>query len=295
MYCLVTNSLPYDMEIFDDGPGENVVGHAKMQEIRDKVCAAEVVFGRDWEQMEQAQDFCKALLELDPDRRPCAKLALEHPWMAKFAEAQESKEMHDATRTKPEQPLSNPGCTIQETKKMHGAARTEADQPLSNSSTIQETKKMDDATTTKADQPLRIPGAIQETKKMDEATAIKADQPLSIPGTIQETKKMDEATRTEADQPLRNPGAIEETKKMDDPFLSGASGPAAEASPAGATRGRFVGPAQAPRSIGAELDFPAHCWDVEEPRQQRGKCAHPLFQSVKPRGKSFGARRYTVH
>jgi len=36
------------------------------------------------EQLEDARDFCKTLLEFDLAKRPTAEEALCHPWMAKF-------------------------------------------------------------------------------------------------------------------------------------------------------------------------------------------------------------------
>jgi calcium-dependent protein kinase len=84
MFVLVAGRFPYDDDIFDDGPNENYVGSPKMQEIHDKLAKFKVRFGRSWEQLEDAKEFCKTLLEFDVDRRPSAEEALQHPWMRKF-------------------------------------------------------------------------------------------------------------------------------------------------------------------------------------------------------------------
>jgi calcium-dependent protein kinase len=84
MYVLVTGRFPHDDEIFDDCANQNYVGHPKMQEIHDKLRKAEVSFGKSWRHMQEAKDFCKALLEFSVDKRPNAEEALKHPWMSTF-------------------------------------------------------------------------------------------------------------------------------------------------------------------------------------------------------------------
>jgi serine/threonine protein kinase len=100
MFALVSGRLPYDDDIFDDGPNENYVGHAKMKEIHDKLLKAEVSFGRSWKHLPEAKEFCKALLEVDLDKRLNAEDALKHPWVAKFAGRKKFAEIKE-TKKKP--------------------------------------------------------------------------------------------------------------------------------------------------------------------------------------------------
>lgn len=86
MYILIAGRFPYDDAIFDDGPNQNCVGHPKMHEIYDKLDKYNVRFGKSWQHLQQAKDFCRALLEFNVDERPNAEEALKHPWMAKFNE-----------------------------------------------------------------------------------------------------------------------------------------------------------------------------------------------------------------
>jgi serine/threonine protein kinase len=100
MFVLVSGRFPYDDAIFDDGPGENYVGHAKMKEIHYKLLNTEVSFGRSWRHLPEAEDFCKALLEVDLNKRLNAEDALKHPWMAKFAGGVKLAEIKE-TKKKP--------------------------------------------------------------------------------------------------------------------------------------------------------------------------------------------------
>jgi len=81
MFVLVAGRFPYDDDIFDDGPNENYVGSPKMQEIHDKLEKFKVRFGRSWENLDEAREFCKWLLAFDVNARPDAEEALKHPWM----------------------------------------------------------------------------------------------------------------------------------------------------------------------------------------------------------------------
>jgi serine/threonine protein kinase len=85
MYNLIAKRCPYPRELFDDGPEENYVGSAKMNEIHDKLRNYKIHFGRPWKHMDQAKNFCKSLLEVDVSKRPSAEEAMKHPWMANFA------------------------------------------------------------------------------------------------------------------------------------------------------------------------------------------------------------------
>jgi serine/threonine protein kinase len=81
MYVLVAGRFPYDDDIFDDGPNENYVGSPKMKEIYDKLAKYKVRFGRAWDHLPEAKEFCRALLTFDMGARPSADEALQHPWM----------------------------------------------------------------------------------------------------------------------------------------------------------------------------------------------------------------------
>jgi len=81
MYVLVAGRFPYDDAIFDDGPNENYVGSPKMKEIYEKLMNYKVRFGRAWDQLPEAREMCRRMLEFQMDARPDAYEALNHPWM----------------------------------------------------------------------------------------------------------------------------------------------------------------------------------------------------------------------
>jgi calcium-dependent protein kinase len=87
MFTIIAGRFPYDDAIFDDGLNQNFVGCPKMKEIYDKLQRFKVRFGRSWKRMDEAKEFCRALLQFDVDKRPSAEEALQHPWMQKFAES----------------------------------------------------------------------------------------------------------------------------------------------------------------------------------------------------------------
>jgi calcium-dependent protein kinase len=80
MYALITGEMPYSDSIFDDEPGENVVGHPKMMEIYCKLEKTHIKFGEAWERFPEARDLCEQLLTVDVEQRPDALQALRHPW-----------------------------------------------------------------------------------------------------------------------------------------------------------------------------------------------------------------------
>jgi serine/threonine protein kinase len=80
MYLLIAGRYPFDSAIFDDGPNENYVGSPKMAEIYDKLQRYKVRFGRPFDPYPEAKDLCMRMLEFDPDKRPDAAEALQHPW-----------------------------------------------------------------------------------------------------------------------------------------------------------------------------------------------------------------------
>jgi serine/threonine protein kinase len=54
-------------------------------DIHQKLAKAKVRFGSSWRHLAEAKDFCRSLLAFDPQDRPTAAEALEHPWMKKKA------------------------------------------------------------------------------------------------------------------------------------------------------------------------------------------------------------------
>jgi serine/threonine protein kinase len=105
MFALISGRFPYDDTIFDDHPDQNYAGNAKMNEIHYKLRNTKVSFGRSWKHLQEAKDFCKALMEFDVDKRLNAEEALKHPWMAKLAggvkleEIKETKKKESWNRT----------------------------------------------------------------------------------------------------------------------------------------------------------------------------------------------------
>jgi calcium-dependent protein kinase len=87
MYVLVAGRFPYDDDTFDDGPNENYVGHPKMKEIHNRLKNYNVRFGRSWDELPEAKEFCRKLIEFDLDKRLDAAEALRHPWILKDAPA----------------------------------------------------------------------------------------------------------------------------------------------------------------------------------------------------------------
>jgi serine/threonine protein kinase len=80
MFVLITGRMPYSDSIFDDKPGENLVGHPKMLKIYSKLDKTRIQFGKAWERFPEARDLCEQLLTFDVEERPDALQALQHPW-----------------------------------------------------------------------------------------------------------------------------------------------------------------------------------------------------------------------
>jgi len=82
-YRLLTGKLPFQAELFDDGPGENWVGSPKMLEIRQKLQTAKVNFSHSvFKQHPAAADLVQRMLSHREGDRPSASAALKHPWFA---------------------------------------------------------------------------------------------------------------------------------------------------------------------------------------------------------------------
>lgn len=80
-YILCSRKFPFQHKVFDDKPGENYVGSPKMHEIADKLRQADLNWEKDFKENGLAADFCKQLMSLEPEDRPSADEALEHPWL----------------------------------------------------------------------------------------------------------------------------------------------------------------------------------------------------------------------
>jgi len=80
-YILCSRKFPFQHKVFDDKPGENYVGSPKMHEIADKVRKSALNWDSDFKDKAMGCDFCKQLMNFDPEQRPSAEEALEHPWL----------------------------------------------------------------------------------------------------------------------------------------------------------------------------------------------------------------------
>merc|ERR1719453_246201 len=82
LYLLVVGRFPYDDDLFDDAPGQNLTGNPKMQEIYDKMYKYKVRWSsRAWSKMPEAREFCMKLMEFDFAKRYDADQALQDPWL----------------------------------------------------------------------------------------------------------------------------------------------------------------------------------------------------------------------
>lgn len=81
MYKLLTHKFPSSSDIFDDGPGENYVGHPAMMRIHDRLKAQKINFSRPpLNHSPEAADLVARMLRFDPALRPSAEEALAHNW-----------------------------------------------------------------------------------------------------------------------------------------------------------------------------------------------------------------------
>lgn len=82
LYKMLTGSFPFSEDLFDDEPGQNYVGHAKMKQIRCRLKLAKIDFSHDvWNAREDVRTFVKGCLIYDDSRRMTVHQALEHPWL----------------------------------------------------------------------------------------------------------------------------------------------------------------------------------------------------------------------
>jgi len=78
-YWLLAGHPPFEPEIFDDSAGENRVGSPKMQEVAGRLRDARPC----WQDAAAAaRRLLQTMLAVPPHRRPSAKEALAHPWLA---------------------------------------------------------------------------------------------------------------------------------------------------------------------------------------------------------------------
>jgi serine/threonine protein kinase len=78
MYKLATGTFPFREEIFDDGPGQNVVGNPKMKQIRNRLKMAKITWGQAcFVKSPALADLCARMLAYEVTDRPSAKDALK--------------------------------------------------------------------------------------------------------------------------------------------------------------------------------------------------------------------------
>jgi len=81
-YTILTGSFPFHCALFDDQPGENYVGHARMDQIRRRLRIARIDWSNKvWYADPKAKDFVKRCFVCDQKRRMTVKEALAHPWL----------------------------------------------------------------------------------------------------------------------------------------------------------------------------------------------------------------------
>jgi serine/threonine protein kinase len=77
MYKLATGKFPFNDEIFDDQPGENYVGSAKMKQIRRRLERAKIDWTKEcFVKNPSLADLCSHMLAYEVTDRPSAKDAL---------------------------------------------------------------------------------------------------------------------------------------------------------------------------------------------------------------------------
>merc|ERR1711972_1059495 len=91
-YRLLGGSFPFASEIFDDEPGENVVGSPAMKAIQAKLCQAYIGWdNRAFRDDPVARHLWERALSMNQQLRPTAVEALADPW---FAPSQLSSDVH---------------------------------------------------------------------------------------------------------------------------------------------------------------------------------------------------------
>mmetsp|Transcript_850 Transcript_850/g.1897 ORF Transcript_850/g.1897 Transcript_850/m.1897 type:complete len:356 (-) Transcript_850:109-1176(-) len=81
MYKLLTRRFPHKSDLFDDKPGENVVGHPAMKRIKERLRTEPIDFTRPpLDQLPVAADLVSKMLAFEAADRPSAEEALKHEW-----------------------------------------------------------------------------------------------------------------------------------------------------------------------------------------------------------------------
>ncbi|CAD7963740.1 unnamed protein product [Amoebophrya sp. A120] len=81
-FTILTGSFPFHSALFDDQPGENYVGHARMDQIRRRLRVARIDWGNKvWQAEPLAKDFVQRCFECDQKKRMSCKEALQHDWI----------------------------------------------------------------------------------------------------------------------------------------------------------------------------------------------------------------------
>jgi len=130
LFRLLNGRFPFDPRLFNDGPGENYVGGAKMEEIRKSLEASTIDYHRRIrgapEEDLQALSLCRRMLAMDPQERPTAEEALAHPWL--LAEEQGVPQM----AVTPRQGDSLPSPVRRSLQSLPDESKSEELEPLSS-------------------------------------------------------------------------------------------------------------------------------------------------------------------
>lgn len=83
MYTFLTGHFPFNSAIFNDSEGENIVGHAKMEQIKRRIRLTVIDYSdKVWTDSPRAYDFVKRCMCNDPKRRLVSKDPDRYMWFA---------------------------------------------------------------------------------------------------------------------------------------------------------------------------------------------------------------------
>lgn len=83
-FRLVTGKFPFPDDVFTDEPGENWVGSPKMLQVRCRLKAVKVDFKQPvFQRHPDARDLLQRMISMNPQERPLAHEALQHPWLGR--------------------------------------------------------------------------------------------------------------------------------------------------------------------------------------------------------------------
>lgn len=81
-FTILTGQFPFHYALFDDQPGENYVGHPRMDQIRRRLRIARLDWSNKvWTVDPRGKDFLRRCFCCDINRRMTVDEALEHPWL----------------------------------------------------------------------------------------------------------------------------------------------------------------------------------------------------------------------